>query len=294
MRADAECYICCRNKVISLMEQYNIESQKREQTLNEVDQYLQQNSMENSAPELLGDVLGILERITGIQGGYARQKRKYNQLLLSMYSQLERQVKAQKSPLYAALQYALVGNYIDFGAMDDVYVEKLEELLDKRKTFVIDEQEYLHFCGELSNAKSLVYLTDNAGEIVTDRLLIETILHHYPDVKVTVIVRGNEVLNDATLEDVKDVQFDERIAVMTNGVCFPGTPLERVPEKVRTMVGQADLCIAKGQGNFESLCGCGHNIYYLFLCKCQMFVNRFQVSQFAPVVKNEKRLCNFN
>lgn len=295
MQADAECYECCRNKVNSLMEQYGVDSEKQNGVLKKVDAYLDGAKRKAySAPEILGDVLQILNQATGIQGGYGPQKEKYNQLLLSRYSSMVSQIQKNKDPLKTALQFALVGNYIDFGAMDDVQECKLEELLGKRESIVIDEAEYTIFNRELKIAQRLVYITDNAGEIVMDRILIEAIQRKYPQVTVTVIVRGTEVLNDATEQDAKDIKLDCVAEIRSNGTYYPGTPFANTPQEIVQLIQKADICIAKGQGNFESLCGCASNIYYLFLCKCHMFVNRFQVPRFTPVFRNEHRLVEMH
>ena len=100
-------------------------------------------------------------------------------------------------------------------------------------------------------------------------------------------------MNDATKEDAAFIGMPEIAEVLTNGIKIPGTPLDRISKEALDRIKRADLCIAKGQGNFETLRGCGENIYYLFLCKCTLFVKKFQVERFTPVLGNEKRIVQY-
>ncbi len=115
----------------------------------------------------------------------------------------------------------------------------------------------------------------------------------YPNLEVGVIVRGAPVLNDATYSDAKTVGLTEVASVIPNGTDVPGTPLDQVNETALMWIESADLCIAKGQGNFETLRGCGKNVYYLFLCKCELFVRKFRVGRFMPVLSNEMRIVQY-
>ena len=135
----------------------------------------------------------------------------------------------------------------------------------------------------------MVYLTDNCGEIVLDKILIRQIMKEYPKVRVTVIVRGKPALNDATMEDARETGLSDITAVIGNGSGITGTWLPEISEEAREMIDAADLILSKGQGNFETLQGCGKNIYYMFLCKCRLFVERFQKKQFEGVLANELR-----
>ena len=193
-------------------------------------------------------------------------------------------------PLRAALGYAMTGNFIDFGAMDSVDEAKLRALLEESPNRVSpDLPAYNHLTADLSTARRLVLLTDNCGEIVMDKLLAEIIHRLYPARDVTVLVRGGEVLNDATMEDAAQIGFDrmEGITVMGNGDRLAGTDLTRLSPEARAAILGADLILAKGQGNFETLQGCGLNIYYAFLCKCQFFADRFGVPIYTGMLVRE-------
>jgi len=133
-------------------------------------------------------------------------------------------------------------------------------------------------------------LTDNCGEIVLDKLFIREIMKQYPQLKITTIVRGGAVLNDAQLEDAKQIGLTELVAVLDNGNNIAGTWLEEVALPAKQRIEEADVILAKGQANFETLRGCGLNIYYIFLCKCEMFARQFEVEKFTGMLVNEKKL----
>lgn len=237
----------------------------------------------------------LLSRINGIKRGYygevpeyREEKERFNRLMLSLADKIEEEILKSQDPLAAAIRYARAGNYIDFGALPEVKEELLLELLEKAGKDELEEETYRRFRAELKPGNRLVYLTDNCGEIVMDKLLVRELKRSFPDLSVTVIVRGAPVLNDATLEDAEFVGLDREAKVIGNGNDVAGTYLAALSWEAKEKLEQADLIIAKGQGNFETLKGCGLNIYYLFLCKCELFVERFGMEQYKGVFVNEK------
>ena len=248
---------------------------------------------EVSAPILMADMMGILDANVGISDAYEGPKRQYNQELLHRSHDIKKEIDSSKEPFMAGLRYALTGNYIDFGAMDTVSEEKLDELLEKCQEITVNETEACRLQEDIAGAKRLVYVTDNAGEIVLDGLWLQVIKEQNPQLDITVLVRGGAILNDAAEEDAAFVNLDKSFQVISNGTKIPGTSMEEISSQAREALLQADVCIAKGQGNFESLHGCGLNIYYLFLCKCDLFVKKFQVARFSPVIAHEKRIVQY-
>jgi uncharacterized protein with ATP-grasp and redox domains len=125
---------------------------------------------------------------------------------------------------------------------------------------------------------------DNCGEIVIDKLIIEELRKLNPQVNITAIVRGEEVINDATIEDAEQVGLNELVKVIGNGSDILGTCLKYISEEARTVIEEADVVLSKGQGNFETLQGYDKNIYYIFLCKCEMIAEMFGVEKFSPML----------
>lgn len=242
-----------------------------------------------SAPEIV-EQINEFKASFGETADFTETKRYFNRLMLSLEKEIEVQIEDAKNPLKTAAKYAMAGNFIDFGAMDNISEEKLKDTLDNAQSICINEDEFKKFESEISTAQSIVYLIDNCGEIVLDKLLIKQILRLNSGVKIDVIVRGKPVLNDCTIDDAKQVGLDELVSVTGNGTAVPGTVLNRISTGAKSLMDNADLIISKGQGNFETLHHCGKNIYYLFLCKCKMFAERFGVDTFTGMFINEMNL----
>ncbi len=250
-------------------------------------------------PAIMEAITDIRREVFGaaaaeVEHNYTAIKSHFNALMMETVTTqgLLDTVLTSPDPLCTALGYAMTGNFIDFGAMDSVDETKLATLLsDAPERIPPDLPAYTALKADLSAARRLTLLTDNCGEIVMDKLLTEALRRLYPDLAITVLVRGSQVLNDATMEDALQVGFDrmEGVTVMGNGDRLAGTALTRISPEARAAVTEADLVIAKGQGNFETLQGCGLNIYYAFLCKCDFFASRFGVPVYTGMLVREKQ-----
>ncbi len=234
------------------------------------------------------------EAAAEVEADYPALKTHFNTLMTDFAAAegLFDKIMTASDPLRAALGYAMTGNFIDFGAMDSVDENKLRALLAESPQRVSpDLPAYADLQADLSGARHLTFLTDNCGEIVMDKLLVQTLHRLYPDMEITVLVRGGQVLNDATMEDAVQVGFDtmEGVTVLSNGDRLAGTDLTRISPEARAAITNADLIIAKGQGNYETLQGCGLNIYYAFLCKCQFFADRFGVPVYTGMLVREQK-----
>jgi uncharacterized protein with ATP-grasp and redox domains len=245
---------------------------------------------ETSPPEIVASITEHKNNLFGFSDDYSGVKEMFNDLMLKNEPFYSDKIKSSAENFKTALKFAMLGNYIDFGALDSVDQDKLLEIPDTAETLDINETEYNNFLSDLKSAKNLVYLTDNCGEIVMDKLFIQEIKTAFPQLKITVIVKGNPVLNDATMEDAKFVGLDKLTTVIHNGCNIAGTPLNKISNDAKEIIDGADVIISKGQANFETLSGCEKNIYYLFLCKCSLYCDRFNVPQFTGLLLNEKRL----
>lgn len=288
MKLNSFCLGCLAASQERQIRQFTDEEKKIEY-LKKVFRILSDDTKDLSAPALLVPVTRLYEEYWGKLKSMEGVKREFNDLLLSMEESLELEIRNQEDALYAALCYARIGNYIDFSALKEVSPQKLLELFrDQEKT--LDEQEYRLFLEDLECAKRLVYLTDNCGEILLDKLVIKILKERYPGLSIQVLVRGEPVTNDATYEDAAYVGLTKLVPVMGNGSKVAGTELSCISREAREKIETADLLIAKGQGNFETLHGCGLNVYYLFLCKCEWFVRKFQAEPLEGMFVNEKRI----
>lgn len=251
-------------------------------------QEIVKNSDGYTTPQVSEKMNALRQEIFGSVMDYTDIKKHYNQLMLDYFPYMEEKVDAAENHLKMAIQYAMVGNYIDFGALENVNERELKEKLDEAVNIQIDSLMLEAFGEDILHAKRLVYFTDNCGEIVTDKLLISALREINPNLYITVIVRGKPVLNDATLEDARDVHMEEVAQkVMGNGTGMPGNVIGAISKEAMDEVESADVLISKGQGNYEGLSGCGLNMYYFFLCKCEMFMRRFEVEQFTGIMTRE-------
>lgn len=223
---------------------------------------------------------------------YEKNKRDSNEYALSREAGIAARIAAAPDPLYAALCYARIGNYLDFAALgDSVRFETLDALTEQALTDCrIDPDEYARFRAELARGGKLLYLTDNAGEIVYDKLLLLEIAREFPQLERTVAVRGGNALNDATRADAEECGLSSAARVTDTGVNIPGTQLDACSDAFRAEFAAADVILAKGQANFETLWGCGANVYYLFLCKCELFTNLFRVPKLTGMFVCERRI----
>ncbi len=241
-----------------------------------------------SAPVLVRKINDIQKEIFGYEEDYSEIKKYFNQLMLEKEAAMQSKIEASKEPLKLAIQYAMTGNYIDFGALNSVEEEQLNKLFDQVKESDIHTEAYEALVRDLSTAKNMVYLTDNCGEIVLDKVLIRQIQKEFPNLNITVIVKGGAVLNDATMEDARQVGLDKLTTVIDNGNNIAGTCLEKLSEEAASILDHGDVIVSKGQANYETLRKCGKNIYYIFMCKCEMFAKGFQVPKFSGILVNDK------
>ena len=241
-----------------------------------------------SSPVIVNRILTLQKEMFDQFVDYTDIKKHFNQLMLEQEDWIYADISSATDPIRRALQYVMKGNYIDFGVLSDVNSEKLMELLSQAKDQTIDEQIFEELMQDLTSAKNMVLLTDNCGEIVLDKLLIRTIMSQFPDLQIHVIVRGGHALNDATMEDACQVGLPDLVKVIGNGTCLQGTYLPDISKEARDLLEQADVILSNGQGNFESLQYCGLNIYYLFLCKCDLFTKRFHTHLYNGILTNDR------
>lgn len=290
MDISIQCIYCIAKKADTLFDQHMPKQKSKMEYMKEVFRIISETDNNDTSPHLSARVMRHLSSHFNMDEHYKKIKDDSNLFMLSLEDEVVEQIHKSNDKLRSALQYAMVGNFIDFGAMDHVDLEKLKSIIRDASHQEIDNSEYEKFVDNLKNAKHLTYITDNAGEIVFDKIFIKEIQKEFPNLKIEVIVRGKPVYNDVTFTDAKDVGLCSIVYTIDNGTDIPGTQLDKINEASKMSINQADLIISKGQGNFETLCGCNKNIYYIFLCKCDLFTKRFNLQQFKGVFTNEKRV----
>ncbi|MGA2317349.1 MAG: ARMT1-like domain-containing protein [Thermodesulfobacteriota bacterium] len=215
-------------------------------------------------------------------------KNEQNSKALAIYPIAKELVLKSKDPFLGAIKLAIAGNSID--AMTDVKGEAPEEIVKKWERLEIDIENLNCLKERLKKTRRLVYLGDNCGEIIFDRLLIEVLLEMY-SLEITFITRTLPILNDATLQDALSMGIGEVTQVMENGLPepLPGTYLKRINPESKTLIERSDLVISKGGGNYDSLTeekGLKGKVSFLFLAKCYPYCNIHHVTLNAPVIYN--------
>ena len=225
----------------------------------------------------------LMEKIFGLDPDRLKEEKDFsNRFALERLPAIEKRIAAAPDPVYAGLQFAVLGNYLDFSALQgEVSFEALEKMLDSALELDLDKATYQQFCDQLEKGTKLLYLTDNAGEIVFDRVFAELLQKKYPHLQITFCVRGSAVSNDATREDAETAGIT--FPLIDNGTAIGGTVLRFVSKELQAAMDSADVIIAKGMGNTESLFGCGYNVYYGFLVKCERFMEVFDKPKLTPM-----------
>ena len=240
-----------------------------------------------SSPWFSPQVAALFEKHYGVQGDqYAEEKRQANTFIMERFDRIQAMVRKAKDPVLAGLQFSILGNYLDFAALQgQVSFEKLEQMLREALEMPLDLEVYARLRRDLETGSKLLYLTDNAGEIGMDRIFAEELQRAYPHLEITFCVRGGNTLNDATREDAEIVGLP--FPVIDNGNLVSGTELSLLGEEAKHAMDTADVIIAKGMANTETLYGSGYPIYYAFLVKCQRFVSQFHQPLMTPMLVKE-------
>ena len=290
MDVNLECIYCTIKKADSLFSQYETNEDKKLEFIKQVCEIIAVSKKNDTSRYLNAKIMRLLNRKLNLGDIYYEIKKQYNELVMSMEDEILDNIYNSNEKLLTALKYSMVGNFIDFGAMDKVDINKLKDLIKQAPKQIIDTNEYYSFLEEIKKAKQIVYIVDNSGEIVFDKIFIKLIKEMYPKIIIDVIVRGKPVHNDATIVDAEEIGLCSMVDVIENGTDIPGTQLNEISLNARERIDTADFIIAKGQGNFETLYGCGKNIYYIFLCKCDLFTTRFDMKKFQGVFINENNV----
>lgn len=244
-----------------------------------------------AAPWLAGAFSQAFQKYWPGVDAYEKLKKDSNDLVLELLPKIRTIVEKASDPVLMALKFARTGNFLDFGILTpDVAHKALWEAIDATPNAIMDETVYQAFRQDLACAKELLILGDNAGEIVFDILLVEQLKQQYPQLKIRYCVRGEKVLNDATREDARYVGMDKLCEILDNGSFVSGTELGFIGKPLEEALNTADLILSKGSGNFECLAGCGLNLYYVFMCKCQRVAKLLNVENMTGQFLMDKGL----
>ena len=266
MRTYFDCVPCFIRQVLDSVRMITDDEQLHEKVLREALRMASEMDLSQSPPAMAQKIHRFIREITGISDPYLDVKNRFNKLALQLYPKLKRQVEASKDPIETAVRLAIAGNIIDFGVDSVVDPARVKRTITESLTDPLDTGSLEVFKDVVSQAEDILYLGDNAGEIVFDRLLIERL----PCEKMTFVVKGGPILNDAVMEDAQIVGLTDIVDVIDNGSDAPGTILDDCSETFRRRFDRSDLIIAKGQGNYETLSDVDKNIFFLVRPKCNV------------------------
>ncbi|MDI6793978.1 MAG: ARMT1-like domain-containing protein [bacterium] len=268
MKVEPECIPCILKQALRGAKLIQADKAIQHRLLNETMDYLKTISLDSHNPPGITSHLnhGLLKRILNHPDPYYEVKLKYNQIGLDLYPELKSRVKESADPLHTAAKLAIAGNCIDFGVGDGFDLEgTIEQILNSP----LARDAYQAFKMALKEAGEVLYLADNAGELVFDKIFIEELLEEGGAI-FRVVVKSAPIINDATMDDARFVGLDGLVPIVTN-TADVGTPLDKSSLEVKSLFEQADLIISKGQGNYETL---GENttgkIFFFLQAKCDI------------------------
>ena len=247
-----------------------------EQVMKQVMRYLEIIDFRLSPPEISREVHAIIKRETGVSDPYSKVKDQANTQAKKQLSRLQHLVDKADDSLLMAVKLAIVGNVIDFGTMNRLDAKEMIENMDD---IHFNDQDYPLFAKRVKDAKTVLYLSDNSGEIIFDRLLVNQLINH--DCQVTFAVKKNPIINDATIEDARFAGID-RIATVIEGddgsvYSAPGFVSDLTSPAFKDFLSNVDLVISKGQGNYESLNDEHREIFFLLMAKCPLVAESINI-----------------
>ena len=285
MKMYLDCYPCVLRNALEAVRFATDNEKLQYEALKKVVEELTTVSAESTPPEITARIHRIIKKVTGNPDPYKRIKRVQNEIALDLYSRIKERIDATDTPVLMTAKLAIAGNIIDCGALGGDF--DLNTTVEETLRADLVGGSFSIFEKELLRTSNLLYLADNAGEIVFDKILIEKILQ-YSKLKVVIVVRGEPILNDATLEDAKFVGIDTIAEVITNEYDAPATQLNKASGRFKQAWKVADMVIAKGQGNFESLNEEKGNIFYLLKVKCPVLADDIGAQVGDSVLKRGK------
>ena len=264
MKIYLDCMPCFIRQALDSVRLVTDDEMVHEQVIRYVLKLATDLDMSQSPPAIGWWIHRLIRNMTGNDDPYRESKKRFNNLTLEICNELEDTIGSSEEPLETAIRLAIAGNIIDLGVKTLLAESDIEKIINDCLKADFDKSAIEEFKNAVNRAERILYLTDNAGEIVFDKLLIEQL----PLEKVTVAVRGKPIINDATMEDAEFVGLRELVEVIDNGSDAPGTILEACSEEFRHRFEQSDLIISKGQGNYETLSDKQKDIFFVLKVKC--------------------------
>ena len=277
MKTQLDCFPCFVSQALNTSKMVTSDEEKIRTVLKHVCLFLPTKALDATPSEFGRQVYRIVSDVTGIKDPFLKIKKYHTKQALHLYSRLKAVIRSSEDPLLKAIRISIAGNVIDFGTTAKFDIEKdLDSVLEM--DFAIDH--YPEFRKALGEAKKILFIGDNAGETVFDRLLIEEL-----GKPVTYAVREQPIINDAVLEDAVEAGIDKVAEIVSSGCDAPGCILSLCSEEFLELYRSADLIISKGQGNYEGLSEETRPIFFLLKAKCSVVAKDLDVPQGSIILK---------
>lgn len=264
MRTHFDCIPCIIRQALDAIRLINNDEKVHEQILREVLCLASKMDLNASPPAMAQKIHRVIRQLAETDDPYKLPKQRFNEFALKLFPKFQDFVSSSAKPFEKAVRLAIAGNIIDLGVKCSLGLSEAEKIIEQAMTEHFDMTDFKAFQDATDRAEDILYLADNAGEIVFDRPLLEQI----GPSKITFAVKGAPVINDATIDDAEEAGITKLVEVVDNGDDAPGTILESCSHEFQRRFQEAELIIAKGQGNYETLSDVDKNIFFILRAKC--------------------------
>ena len=286
MRSHLECVPCFFAQAVRAARLAGLHEAAARQLLDELGQLLPTFDASLPPPQNAAFLYRRLAELSGLEDPFAEIKREHTELALSLEPTLRAAAAGRDDPVDAWVRLAAAGNILDVGALAEIgdVEARLEEALEaEHPCWQIDLLKQA-----LGGARTLLVVGDNAGETVLDRLLIEALLAEWPGLEVRYAARGGPIINDATEEDARAAGLHHHATIVSTGSALPGVVLTEASDEFRRLFETVDVVVAKGQGNFETLCESRREVFFVLTVKCRVVARHLGLPLGASVLVHHR------
>lgn len=283
MKTNLECLPCIIKLIFETIKILNLDYENSKKIFYEILDDIKNFSLELSPPEITGELFKKLKIFSKNNDPFFNIKNISNDLIYKNKNLFIEKINSSKDKLLESLKISILGNIIDYGVNPNLVIEdEIKNIFTKTNNKINNEVfEYDLFLKDLEKSRTLLFLTDNAGEIILDCILLETIKNLYPNIKIFLALKSSPILNDVSIMDKLPINCENIDKILESGSIYPGTILNKTNEDFLKYFNECDIVISKGQGNFESLSKDSKKnkkIYFLFLIKCRIIVNDIKIN----------------
>jgi damage-control phosphatase, subfamily I len=280
-----DCLPCLLNQALKAARAATDDEEVQRQVINTVAKMISEIPLDLKSAEIIQRAYRIIGEITGNNDPFHQSKVEANRTVLAIYPSLQKMAQYSPDRLFFACKMAIAGNSIDMGP--NFEYDSVESIIEAAASHLpLAVNNYNQFLSSLSNCQRILYLGDNSGEIVFDHLLIEEI-NRNRKLDICFVVRDRPVINDVTMDDALAVGMDRIASVVSSGSDAPATILSQCSAELQQLYHSADIIVAKGQGNYESLEGEPGNIFFLMRAKCPLVAKSLGINVGDCVFKRQ-------